>query len=247
MKNYKIIIAYDGAEYCGWQQQKGVPTVTQELQQTFLNVFGKQISLLGASRTDAGVHALGQVARFYCDMKIQPKKMLQAWNNLLPSDIVIKSVDSVPDFFNPHHDVMEKVYKYNFFLERPLPTVQRYGWYYRYPVDMQKLQTVLQVFVGTHNFRSFCTGDEREDTVRTINSVSVGWNGQLGAYTIEVRGPKFLRYMVRRIVGASLEVASRKHLTINFLREVLEEKNPEQTLPNAPAKGLILHSILYHT
>ena len=122
---------------------------------------------------------------------------------------------------------------------------QRFGWFYRYPVCMKKLHDALSVFIGTHDFRSFCTGDERADTVRTIDSVSVEWVPEFGAYRIAIRGPKFLRYMIRRIVGACLEVASRNHLPVSCLRKALDEKDPEQILPNAPAKGLMLHSIEY--
>ena len=168
-----MIVAYDGTDYFGWQQQKDLPTVAQTLQDRFFYVFGKKILLFGASRTDAGVHADGQAAQFQVDMQIEPETMLQAWNNLLPSDIVITKIESVPNTFHRHCGIKEKMYHYNFFVKRPLPDVQRHGWFFHYPVDIEKLKKALQIFVGTHDFRSFCTGDEREDTVRTITAVSV--------------------------------------------------------------------------
>jgi len=243
MQKYKIIVAYDGTDYFGWQQQKDVPTVANTLQNHFYRVFGKKISLLGASRTDAGVHALGQIGQFSVDMNIDSKSMLYAWSNVLPSDIVIKKLEPVDNDFYIHGVVRNKTYHYNFFLENPSPIEQRFGWYFRYPVSIKKLQDSLQVFVGTHDFRSFCTGDEREDTVRTITSVSVAYDGQLNAHKIVIQGPKFLRYMIRRMVGAALEVASRPYLSSLDLYEALEKKDPQQTLPKAPAKGLVLHNI----
>ena len=246
MQRYKIIVAYDGTDYFGWQVQKESLSVAQVLQDTFNSVFKKDISLLGASRTDAGVHALGQVATFVVDITIAPEVMLNAWNNLLPPDIVIRSLEEVPDDYSPHKNVHYKTYWYHFFMQRPLPFTQRYGWHYRYPVDLKKLQECFKVFIGTHDFRSFCTGDDMgDDTIRLIDSITLEYLPEYNAYRIAITGPRFLRYMIRRIVGACLEVASRDHLTLDYLKQVLEEKNPEHTLPNAPAKGLMLSVIVY--
>lgn len=245
MKKYKIIVAYDGTDYCGWQKQKCVPSIAQRLEDSFALVFDKKISITGVSRTDAGVHAMGQVASFYVDFAIDSIKMFQAWNNLLPSDIVIRKLDEIGDDFNIHKNVVAKTYYYHFFTTRPLPFVQRYGWYYRYPIDPYKLQKALHIFVGTHDFRSFCTGDEYENTVRKIQTISLEYLKRYNIYRIVITGPRFLRYMIRRIVGASIEVASRELLSVSYLKEVLEEKNPEQTLPNAPAKGLLLYRVKY--
>lgn len=247
MRKYKIVVAYDGTDYCGWQKQspeRNLPTVCQALEDSFYSVFGKKIAILGASRTDAGVHALGQVAQFCADIQITPTRLLQAWTNKLPSDITIRSLEPVEDAFNPHHNIVHKIYRYYVFASRPLPLQQRYGAFYRFPVSLAKLREAAAVFVGTHDFRSFCTGDEHEDTVRTIFSIDIR-EVESGVLCLEFCGPKFLRYMIRRIVGACLHVASRPELSVSYLRAVLEEKNPEQTLPNAPAKGLVLHCILY--
>ncbi|MFC1843061.1 tRNA pseudouridine(38-40) synthase TruA [Candidatus Dependentiae bacterium] len=246
MQRYKIIIAYDGTDYCGWQRQKCVPSVAQRLEDTFDIVFGKKISLMGVSRTDTGVHALGQVAAFRTDFDIKPEKMFQAWNNMLPPDIVIRKLDLLGNqAFNIHKDVELKTYYYHFFTQRPLPFVQRYGWFYRYPVDLEKLQKALNVFLGKHDFRSFCTGDERENTVRIIKTIYLEYFRRYNGYRIVVEGPKFLRYMIRRIVGAAIEVASRDNMSISYLQEVIDQKDSEQTLPNAPAKGLLLYKVAY--
>ncbi len=245
-KKYKIIVAYDGTAYHGWQVQKELPTVAGTLQHTFADVFNQEISLLGASRTDAGVHALGQVAIFSSDLIIKPQDMLNAWSNRLSPDIVIRSLELVPVDFNPHAQVHYKTYWYHFCLTRPLPFVQRYCWFYHYLLDLEKLRECLQVFVGTHDFRSFCSGDEMgDDTVRTIDEITVSYLAQFGAYRIQVRGERFLHHMIRRIVGASLDVAARTMLSSEYLQDVLAEKNPEQNLTNAPGHGLMLGEIVY--
>ena len=245
MQKYKILVAYDGTDYFGWQQQKELPTIAGTLERKFFSVFGKKISIMGVSRTDSGVHAQGQVAQFQVDLQISLKEMQQAWSNILPPDIVIKKLELVKDDFHLHSNIEEKIYHYNFFIDRPMPDVQRYGWFYQYPIDIEKLKRALQVFLGTHDFRSFCTGYEREDTVRTIDKVSVQFVPEFQYYQVAVHGRKFLHYMVRRIVGACVEVASREFLPVSCLGKALEKKDPQQTLPKAPAKGLVLHKVVY--
>lgn len=245
-KRYKIIVAYDGTDYFGWQEQQFCVSVAKTLQDTFARVFNREIKIHGASRTDAGVHALGQVASFTVDLDIEPEIMLHAWSNVLTPSIVIKSLEVVPNDYNVYANVLNKTYWYHFSLERPLPFNTRFAWHFRYNVDIEKLQKCLEVFVGTHDFRSFSTGDDRgTDTIRSIDKVSVEYAPDYQAYRISITGPKFLKYMVRRVVGACIEVASRKHLDVEVLKKVLEAKNPEHTLPNAPAKGLVLYKIEY--
>ncbi len=245
MKKYKIIVAYDGTDFYGWQVQPGHPTIAGVLQDTFREVFGKEITIAGASRTDAGVHALGQTAAFSIDLNIKPEDLRSAWQNILPESILLRSIQEVPLDWNPRKNVKQKTYHYHFFQERPLPMSARYGYYYRYPVKLEKLKKALSIFVGTHDFRSFCTGDEYENTVRTIDEVGVEFISEVKGYRIIIKGPGFLRYMIRRIVGACLEVASRDTLKIDDLQKALDAKNPLQLLPTAPAHGLMLYNIEY--
>lgn len=244
---YKLVIAYDGTDFQGWQrQQYPIVTVAQVLEDTFEDVFFKKIVVVGASRTDAGVHAAGQVAHCRLDFEIDPERLRKAWNNRLPASIFIRSITR-DDNFHCQHDVEQKTYFYHVFTQRPLPFISRFGWYYRHDIDMNKLQESLQVFVGTHDFRAFCTLDEdkEKDTVRTINSIDVKYIRRLKAYRIIVRGPSFLHFMIRRIVGACIEVASRPDLPICVLNEALASLDPHQILPKAPAQGLILYKIVY--
>ena len=243
---YKITVAYDGTDYCGWQLQPDEPTIVQALQNTFHKVFACDVVIVGASRTDAGVHALGQVAVCRTQLDIDAQQLLWAWNNRLPQDIAICSCERVDERFHPQRNVAQKTYRYYFCCDRPLPMTSRYRWYVRKKPNMAKLNDCLRVFIGKHDFRSFCTGtDMGEDTVRTIDAIKLYKDGSERAYCIEVKGPAFMRYMVRRIVGASITVAAKPHLQVDYIREILQAKNPLHTLPTAPAQGLVLLSIVY--
>jgi tRNA pseudouridine38-40 synthase len=246
MKSYKLIVAYDGSDYYGWQAQTDKPSVAQALNSAFHTVFKKEMKVLGASRTDAGVHALGQVVRIKTDLALSPERLQWAWNNALPADIIIRSLKLADESFNPFCQVSQKTYFYHFFIERPLPFIQRYGYFYPYAVDMNLLQQALQVFVGTHDFCSFKSSeDTRANTIRTIDSISLKYIKRYKMYRITVKGQKFLRHMIRRIVGASLSVASKKESSIVLLQEVMDACDPAHTLPNAPAQGLLLYKIEY--
>jgi len=246
MNHYRLVIAYDGTDYCGWQEQKNKPSVTQTLKKTFSVVFAKEVSILGASRTDAGVHALGQVALCKTDLNIPTQKMKQAWNNALPSDIVIRSLQQKQPQYDPYHKVKQKTYHYHFFINRPLPFLSRYGWYYPYPIDKTILKKALHFFIGTHDFVSFRSSEDiRQNTVRTIDFISLTYIKRFKVHRITIKGQKFLHHMIRRIVGASMAVASRNNRSLDILQKVMAAKNHNNFLPNAPAKGLLLYNITY--
>ena len=241
---YIAKVAYDGTAYCGWQAQSHCDTVAGVLKSRFRDAFGRDVTLVGASRTDTGVHALGQIALVTTDFDLSFEVLHRVWNEHIPEDIVIRTLIPAPENFHPLRDVEQKTYYYHFFTERPLPFVARYGTYIKYPVDKDCLNEGLQVFVGTHDFRSFCTGDY-DNTVRRIDNILLVYHAAYRMYRIIVRGPSFLHHMIRRIVGAALDVASRPKHTIELLKQALDEKNPQQQLPNAPPKGLVLRSIDY--
>ena len=243
MKTYKIIVSYDGTDYSGWIQQRNQPSIVQTLQDTFARIFGHSIVLLGASRTDAGVHALGQVARFHTSL-VMEQKQLMAWNNALPDSIVIHSLVE-HDQFHPLHDVEQKIYQYHFSVNRPSPIVARYVHHVTYPLDMDKLVAALALFQGTHNFAAFYTGNDRPDTIRTIRSISLDYAPEYAAYRVTIIGATFLRHMVRRMVGAALAVAIRDHMQPALIQQALTTGAMHSDLPTAPAKGLMLYGIEY--
>lgn len=245
MQPYTIVVAYDGTDYHGWQEQKNPKTIAGTLQATFKKVFGHEIKTVGASRTDAGVHAMGQVARFYTDREINLETMLRSWNGALPHAIHITSLEPTQSGFHPQHNVKEKVYYYHFSLERPLPFHARYVTYYPYQVDLKKMEHCLQQFVGEHDFFSFCTGDCEKGTVCVVDSIALEYKEAYHAYRVTVRGKRFLHHMVRRMVGAALKIASSAELSSVDIRYALEHREIQHHLPNAPAQGLLLRKIIY--
>jgi tRNA pseudouridine38-40 synthase len=246
VNRYKAIVAYDGTHYHGWQAQKDLPTIAQTMQDAFKQVFGVAITVAGVSRTDAGVHAHGQVVGIRIPFVIEPEALRRAWNGHLPATISIRSVERIANDVNIYDDVEQKTYIYQIFTERPLPVRARYGWHIKKPICRVKLEQALNIFVGTHNFKSFCSDDERgDDTVRTINTITVREHPRQQMIRIIIKGPTFLRYMIRRIVGAALAAATRDDISLDFVREILQAQNPRHMLPNAPAQGLTLWRITY--
>lgn len=246
MPKYKLIIAYDGSAYHGWQAQPDRPTIAGTLETTFTQIFASPIHLVGVSRTDAGVHALGQVASAKIPRDIPAEKLMFAWNNKLPSSIHISSCERMADDYTPFADITNKIYRYQFCTQRPLPSLAPYCWHVHYTVNLDLLNQALQIFVGTHDFRSFSTGDDRgDDTIRTIHEITITYDATTGCYQIFIKGPTFLRYMVRRIVGAALDIASRKRFSVDFLQKALESRSPYQPFMTAPAQGLTLQEVVY--
>lgn len=245
MPKYKIIISYDGTDFAGWQWQPHKPSVVGAMQSSFFKTFNEHITLIGASRTDAGVHAFGQVATFTTALALDAKVLIRVWNDALPSTIVIKEIVLVHDAFHPMCGVAQKTYWYHFVLERPSPFAQRYQWFFRYKLDIACLQQALAVFVGTHDFRAFCTDTPKgKNTVRYIESITLEQT-ELGVWRIVVKGPGFLRHMIRRIVGASLEVACKKKITPDDLSAILAQQKTYRPLLSAPSQGLCLHEVIY--
>ncbi len=244
MTRYKLIIAYEGTDYIGWIQQPGKRSIVQALRDSFTRTFSKEIKLLGASKTDAGVHAMGQTAMVETDLDISPEKLKWVWNNALPSSITIRSLEIAPDF-NPHEAVVEKIYHYHFFLDRPEPFYARYGTQFYRQIDLEIFQKTLSLFEGTHNFNAFYTGDDREDTVRIIKQVKLEFLKKYNCYRVKIIGENFLRHMVRRMIGAARAAAQRDSIPIEIVKKALDFGEKKFELPTAPAQGLMLYKIRY--
>jgi len=245
MIKYTLIVSYDGTAYCGWQQQEKEVTVAGVICSRFKKVFGRDCSIIAASRTDAGVHALGQVARITTDLVIDPSLLCRVLNGALPPDIHVRSAQLRGDDFHPLYHVEYKMYYYHIFTKRPLPQWARYGYYCSRKLDLKKFEEALQIFVGTHDFRSFATGELTRSTIKTIASITLTFDRRMHAYRVTFKGAGFLRHMIRRIVGAALHVSCADHLPIESLQKALLEKNPSQQLPTAPAHGLLLRKVVY--
>lgn len=247
MQKFKITIAYDGTDFFGWQIQRNQLTITSCLQESFYRIFGHKITLMGASRTDTGVHALGQVAQFFSDLPLSERVILHAWNAGLPKSILIRSLERISEEFHPCANVKQKIYYYHLFLKKPFPWIARYGWLYLFidRVDLYKFNAALQLYRGEHDFASFCKVEDDKLTIRTIDEISLQKFSRWSTLRVTIKGKSFLRHQIRRMIGYALDVARRDDLPIDYLKEVLKSKNPEQTLLKADGSGLCLRKIFY--
>ena len=248
-QSFLVRVSYDGTDYQGWQVQSNGPTVAATMQDTFKRVFGHTLSMVGASRTDSGVHARDQVARVRTDIAIAPKRLMHAWNNALPHDIVITELYAVDSAFHPHHNIMYKEYAYRIFLSRPLPFCARFGWWpevYMSEFDMTVFNDALSRFVGTHNFTAFSKDEPGRESTRGVDVCSAVSSGQ-SELLVTIRGKGFLRYQIRRMIGAALMAASSTTVTPALISQLLTDPNHPlaHNLLNADPRGLCLQHIVY--
>ena len=239
MKRIKLIVAYDGTNYCGWQTQINGITVEEVLNKTLSGLLKEDIRVIGASRTDSGVHALGNVAVFDTESKIPGDKFSFALNQRLPEDIRIQESCQVADDFHPRFCDTIKTYEYKILNRKfALPTERLYSAFVYYPLDVEKMQMAAAYLVGEHDFKSFCSsGSQVESTVRTITDISVEKHGEM--ISIRVSGNGFLYNMVRIIAGTLLDIGQGKRDPMDIFT-ILEAKDRSAAGPTAPAHGLTL-------
>lgn len=242
MKRIKLVVAYDGTCYHGWQIQPNAITVEGVLNQALSELLGEEIMVAGTSRTDAGVHAYGNVAVFDSETRIPGEKISYALNQRLPEDIVIQSSEEVSPEFHPRYQKSDKTYEYRILNRKfPLPIERKYAHFVYETLDIDGMREAAAYLVGEHDFASFCSaGSQVQDTVRTINFLEIEERGDL--LCIRINGNGFLYNMVRIIAGTLLQVGSGVREPIS-VKEALEAKNREAAGPTAPAKGLHLLEI----
>jgi tRNA pseudouridine38-40 synthase len=240
MRRIRITISYDGTEFHGWQVQPGLATIQGSLEQIVSEIEGKPVHVAGSGRTDAGVHALAQVAAFTIDNPIPLVNLQRAVNRLLPPTVRILSVEEVPANFHPRFDAKAKTYEYR--ICRPevcSPFEWRYVHHYPYPLAEERMTRLARAFEGEHDFSTFAASDERDaeggSKVRTIFSSEL--EAPAGRLIYRVRGSGFLKHMVRNIVGTLIEAGKGNIENVTAL--------PERSGPTAPAKGLFLVSVEY--
>jgi len=240
MRRIKITVAYDGGPYHGWQVQPGLPTVQGILEQVVSEIEGAPVHVAGSGRTDAGVHALAQIAAFTIANPIPLANLRRAMNRLLPPFIRILSADEVHAQFHPRFDAKAKTYEYRIMRgEVCSPFEWPYVHHYPYPLAVEHMGRLAQALVGEHDFSSFAASDERDEEgrskVRTIFSSELAAQG--GGLTYRVRGSGFLKHMVRNLVGTLIEAGKGNVEDLTKL--------PCKSGPTAPAKGLFLVSVEY--
>ncbi len=249
-KQYKGIICYDGMAFHGWQYQPDKNTVQGELEKTLSLITRKDIHVQGASRTDAGVHALGQTFTFYYEGR-PPERLRHAVSQILSPNAKVLEINEVPLEFDVCRDVKWKKYCYTFDLSRePNPFSIKYSWHVPYKVNLDLLQELLHELIGTHDFSGFqSSGSQMNTTVRTLYSVKLKKGGVIttinsaNLWHIEFIGNGFLYHMVRNITGTLMEIA-RGRFTKEFLLKCLYENKKFEGLC-APPHGLVLVEIKY--
>lgn len=267
-QNWKLTVAYDGTDFNGWQVQPGKPTIQGELQAALKRLVGEDPLPQGSGRTDAGVHALAQVASFELQGRIPAANLVRALNRTLPGSIRVLEAKVVQSSFHARHSAVAKTYEYRVLPIEPAaeqicpPFLARYVYPYSWKVDLELLQRGAAVFVGEHDFRSFAASDpdaatrasEEEAVVQiqirgAVRRVfSSEWSTQrLDGFEVlvyRVRGNGFLHHMVRNLVGTLLDVG-RGYIDVDDLPGVLAAQDRSAAGPTAPARGLFLHSVEY--
>lgn len=241
-----LVVAYDGTNYHGWQLQPESITIEGVLNETLSSLFHEEIQVIGASRTDAGVHAYGNVAVFDTAARIPAEKIPYALNRRLPEDIRIQRAVQVADDFHPRRCESRKTYEYRILNTKfPIPQKRLYSHWTYYDLDVERMQRAAEYLIGEHDFKSFCSvNTQAESTVRRLYEIHVGRDaGSPEEIVLRVTGNGFLYNMVRIIAGTLIEVG-RGRLEPEDVARMLEAKDRQAGGPTAPAKGLTL--VEYH-
>ncbi len=261
-RNLRLVLAFDGTDYQGWQIQKDQPSVQGILREAIEQITGERVAVSGSGRTDAGTHARGLVANFTTTSRIPAAQFARALNSFLPHDIRVLSARRVPMEFHARHCARSKVYRYQIYRGAVLPPhLRREHYHYPYPLDLKKMETAARMFVGDHDFAGFAAGsgrakksggrDEAQEsrrsvgtasTVRRIVSFEIKRRGRRLSFTVE--GSGFLRHMVRNMVGTLLEVGRGK-MSLEHFRSLFEKRDRSLAGFTVPARGLILLKVRY--
>lgn len=255
MKKIKLLLEYDGTDYQGWQIQKRRPTIQGVVEDRISEITGKQSRVIGASRTDAGVHALGQVAAFETESRLGPETIKRALNALLPMDVRVLEASEVGDLFHPRNSAKRKSYFYIIVNQRESSAFFcRYAWMVQKPLELKSMIEAAQVFIGVHDFSSFRSADSgSKNPVREVFSLNIERFGMLDFMTTSIKGEfvkirieadGFLRHMVRNIASTLVEIGKGR-VSVDRIKEILESRDRRLAGPAAPPKALFLERIVY--
>jgi len=244
MRTLKLVLEYDGFDYCGWQVQQDAPSIQGVIEEALAKILGEPVRVHGAGRTDAKVHALGQVASFRCASNIPAVALQRGLNSLLPRDVVVHDAEDVAADFHARFSALGKIYAYRL-LNRPVraPLRLRYAWHLPHVLDVPAMAVAGTFLHGTHDFASFqATGSEVNTTERTLTALTITSEGDEVVLSCTANG--FLRHMVRNIVGTLVEVGrgARKPTDI---KGILEGRDRRLAGATAPPQGLYLVQVLY--
>ena len=242
-KNIRLILAFDGSDYCGWQIQKNQPTIQGIVSEAASRITGEKVRLNGSGRTDAGTHARGLVANFLTHSGIAPGKLVLALNSLLPRDIRILSARQVPIEFHARKNARAKIYRYQVYLGSVQPPhLRREFFHFPFPVDIPKMEKAASLFIGEHDFASFAKSPPIPNTIRTVFRCDLTKKGRCLSLTVEGNG--FLHHMVRNMAGTLLEIG-RGDMGLPDFRKLFTCRDRTLAGFTAPAHGLILLKVKY--
>jgi len=244
MKRVKIIVAYDGTNYCGWQLQNNGVTIEEVLNKALTDLLKEPVAVIGASRTDSGVHSEGNVAVFDTENRMPADKICFALNQRLPDDIRVLQSEEVSPDYHPRKQNCVKTYEYRIMNRKiEVPTMRLYSCFCYFPLDVELMKKGAAYLVGEHDFKSFCTArGQAEETVRTIYSLDVEKSGDL--ITLRIKGSGFLYNMVRIIAGTLMKVGMGVYPP-GHVEKILDARDRNEAGPKAAARGLILKSLEY--
>jgi len=245
VRNIKLTIEYDGTPYHGWQIQLGLRTVQGVLREQIARITQQEVNLIGAGRTDAGVHALGQVASFKTEGTIDLLALQRGLNSLLPPDIVVKSMEEVGEGFHARFSARSKVYEYRI-LNQPYPSalLRNYAWFMHEDFDLPSMKKCGRLLVGSHDFSSFrASGDKSRHSIREVIRLEIE-RREDDLIVIVIEANAFLRGMVRSIVGTLMDVGRRK-ISFSEFKEIFHAHDRRRAGMTAPAHGLFLVEVKY--
>jgi tRNA pseudouridine38-40 synthase len=249
LKNYKLTLEYDGSKYSGWQDQINARSVQGELKQAAQELFGGEIEVQGSGRTDAGVHAVGQVAHIKTQRisKLKPQEILRALNDRLPSSVAVLECEEVPPRFHARHSAVARAYFYQI-STRKAALSKKFVWWIKEPLDLPKMQQAAALIPGRHDFHAFRAADKSkpdESTIVVVESAEVAMDEHLIVFRIEAS--HFLWKMVRRLAGTLVKVGLGEVSVEEFGALLQGKKNSKMDIAawTAPASGLFLESVRY--
>jgi tRNA pseudouridine38-40 synthase len=242
LRNIKLEIEYDGTNFYGWQVQPKLRTVQGEIQDKLNTILKHDINLIGAGRTDVGVHALCQVADFKTENSLDKESILRGLNGLLPDDVVIKKAEEVDLDFNARYNAKSRLYKYRAYLGRTA-ILKRYVWEVLYSLNLEKILKATDEIRGEHDFSSFCVAEStKENNICKVTSVTWEKSGSELIFVIEA--DRFLHTMVRSLVGTLIEVG-RGYFSVSDFVNIMKANDRSKAGPTAPACGLYLVEVKY--
>jgi tRNA pseudouridine38-40 synthase len=242
MRDIKLLIEYDGTNFVGWQSQTNGRAVQDEITKVLDQVLQEPVTLIGAGRTDSGVHARGQVAGFRTNSTLGIGSIQSALNGILPEDIYIHAVEEVPEGFNARYDAKERIYRYYINLT-PNAIGRFYVWYVKYDLNVDAMNAVASMILGEHDFESFCKYEAEVKHYLCSVNTSV-WTGKGNSLVYEVRANRFLHGMVRALVGTMVDIG-RGYIPVSAMKEIMAAKDRRKAGMAAPPQGLFLEEVKY--